>query len=51
VQLNGRALTEIKNIDLEKNLLGLGLDKHLTPSRNNGFKGIIARINELLREA
>jgi cysteine desulfuration protein SufE len=51
VQLNGRALTDIKNIDLEGNLLGLGLDKHLTPSRNNGFKGIVARISELLRSA
>lgn len=48
VQLNGRALTEINDIDLEGSLAGLGLDKHLTPSRNNGLKGIIARIRELL---
>jgi cysteine desulfuration protein SufE len=51
VQLQGRAVTDIKNIDLEKSLQGLGLDKHLTPSRNNGLNGIIRRLQELIKTA
>lgn len=48
VQLHGCDVNEVKDIDLEKQLHRLGLEKHLTPSRNNGLKGIIARINHLL---
>ncbi|HTF98624.1 MAG TPA: SufE family protein [Cellvibrio sp.] len=48
VQLNGRNVDELNEVDLEKKLRGLGLEKHLTPSRNNGLKGIIARIYDLL---
>lgn len=49
VQLQGRDLEEIQNIDLEKSLRGLGLDKHLTPSRNNGLNGIIRRLQEVIK--
>lgn len=37
--------------DLEAQLAALGLQKHLTPSRNNGLRAIIARIYSLLGDA
>ncbi len=48
VQVNGKSLDELINLDLAGSLQKLGLEKHLTPSRNNGLHGIIARIEELL---
>ncbi len=48
VQVNGKSPDELRNLDLAKNLKLLGLEKHLTPSRNNGLNGIIVRIEELL---
>lgn len=48
VQVNGKTPEELINLDLAGQLTSLGLEKHLTPSRNNGLKGIIARIEELL---
>lgn len=48
VQVNGKTPDELINLDLVGNLKLLGLEKHLTPSRNNGLNGIIARIDELL---
>lgn len=51
VQLQGCKLEELKNLDLEKSLQGLGLDKHLTPSRNNGLNGIIRRLQELIKSS
>lgn len=48
VQVNNKAPAELTNLDLVKSLQALGLEKHLTPSRNNGLNGIIARIDELL---
>ena len=50
VQLHGRDVSDVKDIDLEKQLHRLGLEKHLTPSRNNGLKGIIARMERLITE-
>lgn len=48
VQVNGKARSELEHLDLAANLQAVGLEKHLTPSRNNGLNGIIARIYELL---
>ena len=49
-QVNGKSAADVAGLDLEAELRQLGLDKHLTPSRNNGFKAIIARIHQLLAE-
>lgn len=51
VQVNGKTTAELAGVNLEEGLRQLGLEKHLTPSRNNGFKAIIARIQQLLARA
>jgi cysteine desulfuration protein SufE len=43
VQLNGKTAAQITGENLLQSLRELGLDKHLTPSRNNGFNRIIER--------
>lgn len=43
VQLNGKTAAQIAVGNLVQSLRDLGLDKHLTPSRNNGFSRIIER--------
>lgn len=43
VQLNGKTSVQIAEGDLAQSLRSLGLDKHLTPSRNNGLDRIIER--------
>jgi len=43
VQLNGKTAAQIAGENLVQSLRDLGLDKHLTPSRNNGFNRIIER--------
>ncbi|WP_152625341.1 SufE family protein [Cellvibrio sp. OA-2007] len=43
VQLNGKSSAQIALLDLPSTLAELGFDKHLTPSRNNGFKRIMER--------
>jgi cysteine desulfuration protein SufE len=43
VQLNGKTSAQIAAGNLAQSLRDLGLDKHLTPSRNNGFNRIIER--------
>lgn len=43
VQLNGKTSAQISAGDLAQSMRGLGLEKHLTPSRNNGFNRIIER--------
>lgn len=48
VQVNGKTGTELAGLDLHRALRDLGLEKHLTPSRNNGLNAIIARIYRLL---
>jgi cysteine desulfuration protein SufE len=50
VQVNGKTRTELEGMDLPLALRDLGLEKHLTPSRNNGLGAIIARIQTLLDE-
>lgn len=46
--VNGKSSTQLAGLDLAAQLQQLGLEKHLTPSRNNGLKAIIARIHLLL---
>lgn len=43
VQVNGKTSAQIREGDLIQSLWSLGLEKHLTPSRNNGFSRIIER--------
>lgn len=50
-QLQGRAQAELAALDLTQNFTGLGLEKHLTPSRNNGLHAIIARLQSWISYA
>lgn len=43
VQLNGKTTAQIAEQNFTQSMSDLGLTKHLTPSRNNGFNRIIAR--------
>ncbi len=43
VQLNGCSRSEIESQSIEALLLDLGLAKHLSPSRANGFKALLQR--------
>jgi len=51
VQVNGKTDAELQSLDLAARLRDLGLQEHLTPSRNNGFNTIIARIYQYLQIA
>ncbi|HOY22126.1 MAG TPA: SufE family protein [Cellvibrio sp.] len=44
-QVQGKTTLEVSELDFERLLLSVGLEKHLTPSRNNGLRAIIARVN------
>ncbi len=43
VQINGLSMIQIQTLDLVASLQALGFERHLTPSRNNGFHRIIER--------
>lgn len=43
VQINGMTSAQIRALDIVASLQALGFDRHLTPSRNNGFRRIIER--------
>ncbi len=43
VQMNGKSTVELQALDLSALVSELGFDKHLTPSRNNGFRRIMER--------
>ena len=45
-QVQGKTTLDVRELDFEKLLLSVGLEKHLTPSRNNGLRSIIARVNK-----
>lgn len=47
-QANAKTTQEISALDFPKLLADVGLEKHLTPSRNNGLKAIIARLETLV---
>lgn len=51
VQVNGKSRAELIGLDLHRELRALGLEKHLTPSRNNGLNAIIARIYQHLNNS
>ena len=44
---SGRTKEEIRGIDAEGFLSGLGLDRHLSPSRRNGLFSMVERIRAL----
>jgi cysteine desulfuration protein SufE len=50
VQVNGRRSVEISAVNFSTVLSDVGLEKHLTPSRNNGLREIVLKINELTAE-
>jgi len=50
-QVNGKTTEEINAVDFYKILQSAGLEKHLTPSRNNGLRAIIARVESLMNES
>ena len=43
-QVNGRKPEEISNLDIDKHFTEMGLMTHLSPSRGNGLKAIVAEI-------
>ncbi len=49
VQVNGKTTEEIRAIDFTQLLKDIGLEKHLTPSRNNGLRAFIVRVSEMVR--
>lgn len=48
VQLNGKSAAQIRELDIAASIKSLGFDKHLTPSRNNGFRRILERALSLV---
>lgn len=48
-QVDNKTAKEINSVDFLQILLNVGLEKHLTPSRNNGLRAIIARVNECVK--
>ena len=48
-QVNYKTAEEIVEIDFAKILEDVGLEKHLTPSRNNGLRAIIARVESEIK--
>lgn len=49
-QINGRNKETIQALDLIHLLTRLGITKHLTPSRNNGFHALVMRIQDMIQE-
>lgn len=47
---SGRTKAEIRETDAEAFLSGLGLDRHLSPSRRNGLFAMVERIRALAAE-
>jgi cysteine desulfuration protein SufE len=45
-QVDNRTAVEINRVDFTQLLLDVGLEKHLTPSRNNGLRAIVLKIQE-----
>ncbi len=48
ILVNGRTSEEIKAIDIEDIFNELGLAEHLSPTRRNGFVGMVARIQGVI---
>lgn len=49
-QVNGKTTAEIRAINLTQLLKDVGLEKHLTPSRNNGLREIVLRVREFVEK-
>lgn len=47
-QINNHPSAKVMELNIESLLQQAGLQKHLTPSRNNGFKRILERARELV---
>lgn len=47
-QVNNKTEQEINAVKFAQILIDVGLEKHLTPSRNNGLKAIVLKVNELV---
>ena len=47
--VNDKSTTQLAGLDFSHVLRDAGLESHMTPSRNNGFRAIVLRVNELLR--
>ena len=47
-QVNGKTAAEIRAVDFVEFLKELGLEKHLTPSRNNGLRAVVARVRKIV---
>lgn len=47
-QVQGKTTLEVREVDFEELLFSVGLEKHLTPSRNNGLRALIVKILELI---
>lgn len=44
VLVNGKTTNQLKTVDVQQQFTAWGLEKHITPSRNNGLKTIVAVI-------
>jgi cysteine desulfuration protein SufE len=47
-QVDNKTTQQIKCVDFHQLLLDVGLEKHLTPSRNNGLQAIVIKIKEIV---
>lgn len=47
-QVDGKATQEINAVNFAELLLAVGLEKHLTPSRNNGLRALVLKIKEFI---
>lgn len=48
ILVNGKSADEIKAIDIEGIFNELGLSEHLSPTRRNGFIGMVTKIKEVI---
>ena len=48
---NGRRASEILTTDAMAQLASIGLDKQITPQRNNGLRSMVERAQELARQS
>jgi cysteine desulfuration protein SufE len=48
VQVHGKTALELFKVDFEQQLLSVGLQKHLTPSRNNGLHALVQKFKEFM---
>jgi cysteine desulfuration protein SufE len=47
-QVDNKTTAEIHAVDFSQLLLDVGLEKHLTPSRNNGLRAIVLKVSEFV---